>query len=444
MLISQPTGSVATQEQRKVQNAWCIYDWANSAYNLVITSTIFPIYYGAVAVSAERGEIVRFLGYDVHNSVLFSYAVSFSFLIVALLIPFLTAISDYSGRKKAFMRFFCYLGAICCLLLFFFDHHTRVIWGISFFVLASVGYSGSIVFYNAYIPEIALEEEYDRLSARGFSLGYIGSVLLLVAVLLMYNFPHLVGDLTDGQISRLAFVLTGIWWFIFAQYTFKYLPADTKPIVAAQKDWLFNGFKKLKQVVKELRSQKILKRYLFAFFFFNMGVQTVMYLAAIFGDKELKLPADSLILTILILQLIAIPGAYGFAWLSEKIGNIASLMVAVVLWIGICVGAYYTYTAMEFYILAACVGLVMGGIQSLSRATYSKLMPEDTEDNASYFSFYDVVEKLSIVLGTLAYGLATQLTGNMRASVLVVGVFFILGGLLLLRIPSRKVYHLYK
>lgn len=421
-----------------ITRAWCFYDWANSVYSLVITSTIFPIYYSAVAKNTTTGStIVPFFGFEVQSSVLFSYAVSASFLIIAFLSPFLTAIADYSGRKKMFMQFFCYLGALSCAGLYFFTRDTFTI-SVLLFILASVGYSGSIVFYNAYLPEIATEDQYDKLSSRGFAMGYVGSVLLLIFNLAMIMQPGWFGIAADNTSlpPRIAFLTTGIWWFVFAQYTFYHLPGNVYHL-KPKGSWILNGVKELKKVLEQVKQLPALKRFLLAYFFYNMGVQTVMYVATIFGIEELRLPDDALILTILIIQLVAVAGAYSFAKLSGKYGNIKALIGGVVIWIGICIGAYYIRGETDFYVLAAVVGAVMGGIQALSRSTYSKFIPANTIDHASYFSFYDVTEKVSIVLGTLAYGLIAQLTGSMRFSVVALAVFFIVGLIFLLSL--RKV-----
>lgn len=422
-----------------ITRAWCVYDWANSVYSLVIISTIFPIYYSAVSKHPETAStIVSFFGIELQSSVLFSYAVSGSFLLIVVMNPFLTAIADYSGRKKLFMQLFCYMGSISCAGLFFFTRETFSI-SIVLFMLASIGFTGSIVFYNSYLPEIATEDQYDRLSARGFAMGYVGSVLLLIFNLAMILQPGWFGIAADNTSlpPRIAFLTTGIWWFGFAQYTFYHLPSNVYQR-NPQGSWILNGVKELKKVLNQVKGLPLLKRYLLAYFFFNMGVQTVMYVATLFGIEVLKLPSEALIITILIIQLVAIAGAYGFAALSARYGNIRALIIAVIVWIGICVAAYFITTAMEFYILAAVVGSVMGGIQSLSRSTYSKLIPATTQDHASYFSFYDVTEKISIMLGTLAYGAIAQATGSMRYSILALVLFFALGLIFLSLIKGKK------
>lgn len=421
--------------------AWAYYDWANSVHSLVIVSSIFPVYFSATALNETGGPIINFLGVSIKNSVLFSYTISAAFLFTALLSPICSAIADYSGRKKAFMKVFCYTGAISCSLLYFFTQATTTFAVICFW-LSLIGWSGSIVFYNSYLPDIATEDQYDRVSARGFSMGYIGSVLLMVINLVVILKREWFGNISEGLASRIAFLTVGLWWIGFAQIPFSRLPNVASPKEGYQhENYLLNGFRELQQVWISLQRQTLTKRFLVAFFVYNMAVQTVMYVATIFGSDELKLPGQSLIITILLIQLVAIPGAYGFSRLSERLGNTYALMVAVLIWIGICTGAYFVQTQEQFFGLAAVVGLVMGGIQSLSRSTYSKLIPATTTDTASYFSFYDVTEKISIVLGTLVYGLIEQLTGSMRNSVLGLLVLFIIGLALLWRIPSQKIYH---
>ena len=423
--------------------AWTYYDWANSVHSLVIVSSIFPVYFSATALNEAGGPVIDFLGFPIKNSVLFSYTISAAFLITAFLSPIFSAIADYSGRKKLFMKAFCYTGAISCSLLYFFTKETTT-FAVFCFGLSLVGWSGSIVFYNSYLPDIATEDQFDRVSARGYAMGYIGSVLLMILNLLVILKREWFGNISEGLASRIAFLTVGLWWIGFAQIPFSRLPDGTRKVTregqAPGGNYLLNGFAELRTVFGQLGQRPLIKKFLVAFFVYNMGVQTVMYVATIFGSDELKMNGQNLIILVLLLQLVAIPGAYGFSRLSERIGNTYALMVAVVIWIGICIGAYLVQTQPQFFALASVVGLVMGGIQSLSRSTYSKLIPATT-DTASYFSFYDITEKLSIVFGTLLYGLIEQLTGSMRNSVLGLLVLFIIGLGLLWRIPSQKIYH---
>jgi UMF1 family MFS transporter len=425
-------------DKKRIQRAWSMYDWANSVYSLVITSTIFPVYYNSVTVGIDGSDRVDFFGWEVVNTVLYSYSISFSYFLIALISPLLSGIADASGSKLTFMKFFAYLGSVSCMGLFFFDG-SNLEFGILCSVLASIGYAGSIVFYNAYLPEIANENEYDFLSARGFALGYIGSVILLVFNLITIQFPDLFGMPSGSFPARLSFLLTGLWWAGFSQIPFRNLPKGTSIEMNGQ-SVLLKGYKEIQSVFFKVRSMPVMNKFLAAFFFYSMGVQTVMYLAASFGDKELGLPGDQLILTVLIIQFVAIGGSFLFAFVSSKFGNKLSLMIMVFIWIGICGAAYYVYTVYQFYALAFVVGMVMGGIQSISRSTYSKLIPQTTNENASFFSFFDVTEKVAIVLGTFTYGIIEQLTGSMRNSAVSLGVFFLvgLGFLVLLTLPKSS------
>lgn len=417
------------KNDKKIIRAWAMYDWANSVYSLVITSAIFPVYYSAVT-SSDGNDIVHLFGREYTNTSLYSYTLSASFLLIALLSPMLAGIADYRGIKRAFMQFFCFLGAAACACLFFFTGKENLWIGILGFFLASIGWSGSIVFYNAFLPEIADKEHHDSVSARGFALGYIGSSLLLIFNLIMIMQPQLFGITDGGLPARISFLMVGLWWAGFAFYTFRNLPKRTRKKVAGG-NILFKGFEELAQVFKQVRKQKVLPVFLLSFFFYNMGVQTVMYVAALFGDKELKMESSQLIMTVLIIQFVAIGGAFLFSNLSYRLGNFKALTMAIFIWIGICIAAYYTYTALQFYAVAFVVGMVMGGIQSLSRSTYSKLLPE-THDTASYFSLYDVCEKIGLVLGTATYGLVEELTGSMRNSVVALILFFVTGLLFLI------------
>ncbi len=424
---------------KKLIGAWAFYDWANSAYPLVITTAVFPIFYGMV--TGGKGAKLNFLATEWNNTELYTYSLSFSFLIVAFISPMLSSIADYMGNKKRFMQFFCYLGASSVMALYFFDGIETLWIGLLFSVLASIGFWGSLVFYNAYLTEIAHPEQHDSVSAKGFIHGYIGSVILLVFILTMIMFPNWYGfidhPLAKGEeppikVFHYGFLLVGIWWLGFAQYTFYYLPNNSfkrKP----EKDFIFKGFKELRKVFKEIKQHPTIYIFLWSFFLFSAGIQTIIVLAAKFGADELGLPTLNLIVTILLIQLVAIVGATIFARISGKLGNIKTLKITIAIWIVVCFSAYFLpgkspHVDTYFYALGGFLGLVLGATQTLARSTYSKLIPEDTYDNATYFSFYDVTEKLAIVLGTLSFGLAMRFTNySMRTSVLVLAIYFFLG-----------------
>ncbi|MBN8671304.1 MAG: MFS transporter [Chitinophagales bacterium] len=433
------------QSTKKVQRAWAMYDWANSAYNLVITSTIFPAYYVAVTSVKEDGIVVNdkvnFFGATFSNTALFDYALAAAYLVIAIISPILSSIADYRGNKKRFMQLFCYLGSAACCGLYFFKGSTVEL-GIILFAIAALGYCGSIVFYNAFLPEIAVEKERDRVSAMGFAYGYIGSVLLQLVCFVFVLSPETFGIQDDTFAPRLSFLLVGIWWLVFGILSMRKLPDGNPMEEHNEVSILTNGFHELQKVWQQVKKLPVLKTYLGAFFMYSMGVQTVMLAATIFGSKELKLATGQLIGTILIIQLVAIAGAFLMSKLSEKIGNLKVLLIVVLIWIGVCIAAYYTTTATQFYIIATVVGLVMGGIQSLSRSTYSKLMPE-TKDTTSFFSFYDVTEKLAIVAGMFSFGFIEEATGSMRNSILALITFFTLGAIILfVALRTAKKQHL--
>lgn len=440
---------VPAQVSRRVQKAWSMYDWANSAYNLVITSTIFPAYYEAVTsrrderTGAILNDTVTFFGRNFKNSALFDYSIAAAYLIIAILSPVLSSIADYKGNKKSYLRFFTYTGSLACCGLFFFAKKwtpSYIELGILLSGIAALGYCGGLVFYNAYLPEIASPEDRDKVSAMGYARGYIGSVLLQIACFVFVLKPEWfawMGIHDAGDASRFSFLLVGLWWILWAQIPFSRLPKGVAHVQHREYSLLVNGFHELRKVWLQLKHLPIIKRFLGAFFFYSMGVQTVMLAATIFGAKELHLASSQLIATILVIQLVAIAGAYIMAALSEKIGNLQVLLLTVCVWVAVCVAAYFTTTAVQFYILAAVVGFIMGGIQSLSRSTYSKLMPP-TEDTTSFFSFYDVTEKLAIVLGMASFGLVEELTGNMRNSILALIVFFVIGAAVLVLAIARQ------
>lgn len=421
---------------KRITNAWCMYDWANSVYSLTIITAVFPMYYEAVTTSEDGNTTVDFFGWMLPNTALYSYALSLSFLLTALMLPLLTGMADYSGKKKSFLKGFAYVGSLACAGLFFFEGG-NIEYGMLMVILASIGYSGSLVFYDAYLPEIATADQYDRLSARGYSFGYLGSVILLIFNLVMIQMPGIFGLPENSSLpAKISFITVAVWWAAFSQIPFKRLPGNVYDR-KTQGKYFSKGYEEIRKVYRSLKDLPNLKRYLVAFLFYNAGVQAVMYLATLFGTKELDMEDGALIVTVLIIQIVAIGGAYIFARISEQKGNIYSLTVMILIWIVVCVAAYFVNTQYQFFALAFVVGLIMGGIQSLSRATYSKLIPKNTIDHASYFSFYDVTYNVSLVMGTFAYGFVDHLTGSMRNSALALGAFFVLGILLLRKVVIR-------
>jgi len=433
---------------KKLLNAWVSYDWANSVYPLVISTAIFPIYYGTLT-----DDYITFLGHSFKNTALISYITAFAFVILVFLSPLLSGIADYTGEKKNFMKFFCYSGSIACIGLYWFDLNTLNL-SLTYYFIALIGFWASLVFYNSYLPEIAYPEQQDKVSAKGYAMGYLGSVVLLLINLIMINFPDLFGIIdSNGVVAeikamKISFIMVGVWWFLFSQYTFYYLPGRKyyKQIRlsdgAYKKDSnvIFSGFQELKSVWDELKDNQTLKTFLTAFFIYSIALQTVILVATYFGEAEISWDegekTGGLILSILLIQLIAVVGAILSAKMSDKIGNLKTLIILNIIWALICIFAYYVETSTEFYIAAGFVGLVMGGIQALSRSTFSKLIPATTK-TTSYFSFYDISQKLSIVVGMTLFATIDQITGSMRNSILLFFIFFVAGAIILIKLNKK-------
>ena len=419
---------------KKLLNAWAFYDWANSVYSLVIASAVFPIFYDALFSTRHLTHIPIF-GTSVKGTALISFVTALAFLMVAFVSPLLSGIADYSGNKKFFLKLFCYIGAFSCIGLYWFDLD-NIYWSLVCYFFGLIGFWGSLVFYNSYLPDIAYPDQQDAVSAKGYSMGYIGSVILLI-----FNLAMVMTAEDSIQAMRISFISVGVWWIIFSQYTYYYLPKGNKPKNKVTADVMLNGFRELQKVWGQLKHNTTLKRYLGAFFVYSMAVQTVMLVATYFGAEEIEWGEGNkkqmgLIISILLIQLVAVGGAIITSKFSEKYGNIKTLVGINGIWAVICVCAFFITTPVHFYITAGFVGLVMGGIQSLSRSTYSKMLPE-TKDTASFFSFYDVTEKIGIVIGMVLYGAIDQMFGSMRYSVVFLTLFFLIGIVLLLRVLKK-------
>lgn len=418
---------------KKILNAWAFYDWANSVYALVITSSIFPLFYGAL-FRIEGVTSIPFFGIDTPSESIISYVTAIGFVIISICSPILSGVADYLGSKKTFLKLFCWIGAFSCMLLYFFNLENLYL-SLFVYMMALIGFWGSLVFYNSYLPKIAFKEQQDAVSARGFSYGYIGSVILLIINLIMIMKSEWFGFKNQLEPMKVSFLMVGLWWLVFGHISYSKLPSFRNEKKIKRDVFLF-GINELRRIYNEIKNHPVLRGYLSAFFVYSMAVQTVMIIAAYFGEKEVDWGSDQqrqsgLIISILLIQLIAVIGAILTSRLSARIGNLKALIVINIIWVFICIAAYFIVTPMEFYIVAAFVGLVMGGIQSLSRSTYSKLLPENTNETTAFFSFYDVTEKIGIVIGMITYGMIAQITGKMQNSILFLVVFFVLGIILL-------------
>ena len=420
---------------KKLIGAWALYDWANSVYSLVISSAIFPIYYSQYVFSQTNS--VEILNLDINKDTLISSVSALSFLLIAFLSPLLSGIADFIGNKKIFMKFFVYMGSFSCIGLYWFELETIEI-SLLFYTLGLIGFWGSLVYYNSYLTDITYPNQTNRVSAKGYTMGYIGSVILLLINLIMINFYETFGFESEISAMKSSFAIVGVWWLAFSQYSFYHLPSGNKG-VKIPKNIIWNGFKELKGVYKFIRTSKRFTRFLLAFFIFSFSLQTVLYIASYFGVSEIEWTSSSeqtsgLIISILLIQVVAIGGAYIFTKMAQKYGNILVLTFAIFLWGAVCLYAYFIKTPVQFYMIAGLVGLLMGGTQPVARATYSLFIP-NTKDTTSFFSFYDVTEKIGIVFGMIFYAIAAQITGTVRFSVIIFMFFFFLGAILLTRVP---------
>lgn len=422
---------------KKIQRAWVVFDWANSAYSLVVVSAIFPQVFNVFA-----GDSPVFLGVNFHNpETLYTLSICFSFVLVTLMSPILSGIADFSGKKKEFMRIFTVIGSLACMGLFFFSPE-RLWVGVLGAILGSVGYSGSMVFYNAFLPEIATVQEQDRLSARGYSYGYLGSSLLLIGLLFMVSKFEALGFESELAVFMIGFVLVGVWWLGWSQWTFSFLPTETTNTSSSTKKAIKGGVTALKNVWKSLKHQKELKQFLYAFFAVDLALQTLIIVAPLFAQNSVGMKGSELILVVLIMQFLGIIGAVLFSRISQLKGNIWSLMISTGIYLLICVLASVYSDKLVFYGLAGLMGLALGGVQSQARSCYSKLLP-GLGHTASYFSFFDVLEKVAIVTGTLLYAaIAYFFAGNEilsapKIGMLVLAFFFLLA--LFLWLPLRKI-----
>lgn len=490
----------------QIMRAWAVYDWANSVYSLVITSTIFPIYYAIITTIYQKDEYVaetgqwikvpvrhtiNFFGREYESDAVYGYSLTVSFFIVVILTPILSSLADIIGNKKSFLQFFCYLGATSCMGLALFINMDTVYLGLLFSIMASIGFWGSLVFYNSFLPDIATKDKQDALSARGYVYGYIGSVVLVIICLAIIQV--LAQNAKEAKMyTRISFLLTGAWWFFFSQYTFRYLPKfgevkgelpkdlvllNFKNIFKSHSEsggWFYvlkrniqfyielvkESFRELYKVGRQLFQTPNLKFFLSSFFFYSVGMQTIFLMATLFGKSEINLDEGKLIATLLLIQIEAIIGAVIFSRLSSKIGNKNVISITVFLWIVVCIWAYFLNKSnpnveYHFYSVAGLVGLVMGGLQAMSRSTYSRLLPENSMDNTTYFSFYDVLEKLAIMIGAFIFSfiidnytgireffaqidVALPSASGMRFAAFFMALFFLLG-LILIRFVKVKV-----
>ncbi|MFD2042794.1 MFS transporter [Ornithinibacillus salinisoli] len=405
-------------KNKKAQLSWALYDFGNSAFATTILAAILPIYYSSVAAKGlDEGLATSYWGYS--NSI--------AVFIVAILAPILGAISDYSAAKKKFLRFFAFMGIIASILLAFVGEGQYIFASI-LFIVGSIGFSGANIFYDAFLPEVADEKDMDKVSSTGFAYGYIGGGLLLLINVLMILNPSWFGLPNTTVASQVSFVTVGIWWFVFSIPLFKNIKDEKRMHVKRDKSYIRIGFSRVSNTFREIRQYKQLLIFLLAFWMYNDGISTIIRMATIYGS-EIGIDQNSLIIALLITQFVGIPCTFFFGWLATKITAKKALIASLIVYLGIVILGYFMSSALHFYLLAICVGLVQGGAQSLSRSIFGKMVPAGKQ--GEFFGFYGISSKFAAIFGPFIFGLVGQLTGNSRLGILSLVFFFIVGIILI-------------
>lgn len=427
-----------TVSDRRERVGWYFYDWANSAFSTtVVTVFLGPYLTSVTRAAADASGNVHPLGIVVNAGSFFPYIVSLSVLLQVIFLPILGAISDYSHLKKQLMLTFAYIGAIATVGLYFVQGSNYLLGGL-LFLIANLSFGASVVFYNAYLPDIATPERRDSVSSIGWAIGYLGGGTLLAINLVLFSQASSFG-LTQGQAVRISLTSAGLWWAIFSLIPLTTLK-NRQPIKAlpAGERYLTIGFKQLRETLSNARSYPQTLLFLVAYLLYNDGIQTVIALSSQYGQEELGLPISTLTAVILMVQFVAFGGALAFNYVAKFVGNKQAIMISLVIWIGTVVGAYFIQrgSTTQFLILGAAIAIVLGGSQALSRAVYSLMIPRGQE--AEYFSMYEVSERGTSWLGPLFFGLALQFTNSYRIAIVGLAIFFILGLALLTRVDIRR------
>ena len=432
--------SQAMVNDKKEIFGWAMYDWANSAFSTTV-GTVFlgPYIAGLAATSAQAyaDGMARFFGIPVAPDSFLPYCVSFSVGLQVLFLPILGAIADYSHLRKQMMQLFAVIGAIATILMFFI---TGDLWwfGGVLFIIANLTFGAAIVFYNAYLPDIASEEERDRVSSYGWAMGYLGGGLLLALNLAFYLFRDKLG--VPGDIAvRINLASAGIWWLGFSFITWARLrPRHASHPLPEGETYVSVGFKQLGKTFREIKHFPETLKYLLAYFLYNDGIQTVIAVSSTFAAAPIirggiELPQDTLIAVILMIQFVAFGGALLWGKLAKWVGAKQSIIVSLVIWAGVVI---YAYTGLrgesriaEFFILGIFIALVMGGSQAISRSLFAQMIPDGKE--AEFYSFYEVSERGTSWTGPLIFGLANQLFGSLRYGILAL-IFYFIAGLIVL------------
>ncbi len=405
--------------KKKTAFSWMLYDFGNSAFATTIMAAVLPVfYYDVAAVGVNENLAASFWG----------YSQSIAVLIVAILAPVLGAISDYSAAKKKFLRFFAYMGMIASVLLAFVGEGDYIFASI-LLIVGTIGFSGGNVFYDAFLPEIANEDEIDKISTAGFAWGYIGGGLLLAINILMILKHDWFGIPNATVASQLSFASVGVWWFLFSLPLFKNIQEEKKVRAKREQSYIAIGFTRVTSTFKEIKQYKQLLIFLLAFWMYNDGISTIIKMATIYG-RDIGIDGNSLIAALLITQFVGIPFTFLFGGIAKKFTAKKALTFTLYFYMGIVVLGYFMTSALHFYLLAVCVGFVQGGAQSLSRSIFGRMVPDNR--HAEFFGFYGISSKFAAIFGPFLFALVGQLTGSSRLGIISLIIFFI-GGIILLK-----------
>lgn len=429
-MIQVETSGVPQDDPKEIFG-WAMYDWANSAFSAtVVTVFLGPYLTSLVKAVADVDGLVYLLGIPLRYDSFFAYCTAVSVVLQVFVLPILGAVADYSHLRKFFLQFFCVLGALATALLFFL--RTGLHWlGAGLYIVANLAFGASIVFYNAYLPDIASPARRDQVSAFGWGLGYLGGGILLLLNLLLFTFRESLGLAADVAV-RLSLASAGIWWLLFAQFSFVRLRSRYPRVqLPSGETYLSIAFEQLRRTFRAMRRLPETLKFLVAYLFYNDGVQTVIALASVFGAEELKLETSTLIQVILMVQFVAFVGALAFGQVAQWTGAKIAIVITLAVWCAVTVYAYqFLYTELQFWLMAAVVAFVMGGSQALSRSLFSQLIPKGKE--AEFFAFYEISERGTSWIGFVLFGLVNQLAGSLRAGILALIALFVIGLVLLL------------
>ncbi|WP_277673661.1 MFS transporter [Piscibacillus halophilus] len=410
----------------KLQRSWMMYDWANSAFATTIMAAVFPIFYNSVAAAnLSEGAATSY----------YSFTQSIAVLIVAVMAPILGAIADYSAAKMKFLRFFAYMGMAGSILLFTVNEGNYILASL-LFIIASVGFSGGNVFYDAFLPHVTNKDDMDRVSTKAYAFGYIGGGILLAINLLMIMKYSWFGLPSSKEATQLAFVSVGLWWFIFSIPLFKNLKEEKVVNQGKRtKSYVAIGFSRIGETFKTLKHYKQLLIFIIAFWMFSDGISTIIRMATFYG-ATIGIGQNDLIAALLITQFVGIPCTLFFSKLAKWISAKKALTLALMVYVVIVILGYFMTSALHFYLLAVCVGTVQGGAQALSRSIFARMIPHNK--HAEFFGFYGITSKFAAIIGPAVFGITAGLTDNSRLGILSLIVFFVIGIVLLQLVNIEK------